>query len=292
VLHGREDRLLGEQGQIARDLEAEKDRIANALDNEAEQTHLLGVMSQGSRLSFDTRTHRRSMQMTTRLRYFFLAARLLAVQTPEWIREDVLAHMQDAQEKMMEVWGYFEWNRLDTTSLMVSALDADIRASLAAELGSEYVQSALATSLADLPADDQRVIRKFLGQRVQNQIYRHLLLSVISNLWVDYLTRVEALRVSIGLEAYAQRDPLVQYKGRASEMFGELLADIRRGVISGMYTLRPRAPESQGPAAEETNGESRASAGRPQPAPAQSPAAAKAVPAPNTGGSKKKRHRH
>ena len=38
-------------------------------------------------------------------------------------------------------------------------------------------------------------------------------------LWVDYLTQVEALRVSIGLEAYAQRDPLVQYKGKASEMF-------------------------------------------------------------------------
>ena len=294
VLQGREDRLLGEQGQIARDLEAEKDRIANALDNEAEQTHLLGVMSQGSRLSFDNRTHRRSMQMTTRLRYFFLAARLLAVQTPEWIRDDVLAHMQDAQEKMMEVWGYFEWNRLDTTSLVVSALDADLRASLAGELGDEYIQSALATSLTDLPAEDQRVIRKFLGQRVQNQIYRHLLLSVISNLWVDYLTRVEALRVSIGLEAYAQRDPLVQYKGRASEMFGELLADIRRGVISGMYTLRPRAPESQAPAAEEASGESRSAAGRPQPAPAsaQSPAAAKAVPAVNAGGSKKKRHRH
>ena len=44
---------------------------------------------------------------------------------------------------------------------------------------------------------------------------------------MDYLTKVEALRVSIGLEAYAQRDPLVQYKGKASELFHQLLADVR-----------------------------------------------------------------
>jgi preprotein translocase subunit SecA len=46
--------------------------------------------------------------------------------------------------------------------------------------------------------------------------------------------------VSIGLEAYAQRDPLVQYKGRASEMFQELLADIRSLVISRVFASRPR----------------------------------------------------
>ncbi len=57
---------------------------------------------------------------------------------------------------------------------------------------------------------------------------------------MDYLTRVEALRVSIGLEAYAQRDPLVQYKGRASEMFSQLLGDIRMGVIARMFNIRPR----------------------------------------------------
>jgi len=57
---------------------------------------------------------------------------------------------------------------------------------------------------------------------------------------VEYLTKVEALRVSIGLEAYAQRDPLIQYKSQASEMFTGLLGDIRMGVISRMFTYQPR----------------------------------------------------
>jgi len=51
---------------------------------------------------------------------------------------------------------------------------------------------------------------------------------------------VEALRVSIGLEAYAQRDPLVQYKGRASEMYQQLMADIRSLVISRVFAYQPK----------------------------------------------------
>jgi preprotein translocase subunit SecA len=48
----------------------------------------------------------------------------------------------------------------------------------------------------------------------------------------------------IGLEAFAQRDPLVQYKSQASEMFRNLLSEIRAGVISRMYLL-PAAPRGR-----------------------------------------------
>jgi preprotein translocase subunit SecA len=75
------------------------------------------------------------------------------------------------------------------------------------------------------------------------KVHRRLLLSAFSELWVEYLTKVEALRISIGLEAYAQRDPLVQYKGRASEMFAQLLEDVRGLVIGRAFASRPRRVE-------------------------------------------------
>jgi len=58
-------------------------------------------------------------------------------------------------------------------------------------------------------------------------------------MWVEYLTKVEALRVSIGLEAYGQRDPLVQYKSQASELFKTLLEEIRSALVNRMFTYRP-----------------------------------------------------
>jgi preprotein translocase subunit SecA len=45
------------------------------------------------------------------------------------------------------------------------------------------------------------------------------------------------------LEAYAQRDPLVQYKGRASEMFAQLVEDIRAMVIGRVFAYQPRPIE-------------------------------------------------
>jgi preprotein translocase subunit SecA len=51
---------------------------------------------------------------------------------------------------------------------------------------------------------------------------------------------MEALRVAIGLEAYAQRDPLVQYKNQGFEMFQGLMENMRTGVVNRMFTFQPR----------------------------------------------------
>jgi preprotein translocase subunit SecA len=58
---------------------------------------------------------------------------------------------------------------------------------------------------------------------------------------VDYLTRMEALRISIRLEAYAQRDPLVEYKAQAYKMFQDLFADMRSSLVNRMFTFGPGA---------------------------------------------------
>ena len=95
-----------------------------------------------------------------------------------------------------------------------------------------------------------------LGRRRLTEIYRSVLLGAITELWVDYLTRVESLRISIGLEAYAQRDPLVQYKTKASEMFQELLKEIRSGTVGRMFLYLPRMVNVTETAAETGPGSS------------------------------------
>ncbi len=82
---------------------------------------------------------------------------------------------------------------------------------------------------------------------------RGLILAVGDRLWVDYLTQMEALRTSIGLEAYGQRDPLVQYKSRAFDMFQQLMADIRAGVASRLF--RAQVPAQPAPALKESEAE-------------------------------------
>ena len=108
------------------------------------------------------------------------------------------------------------------------------------ELGEDIFLQAGESEIGKLTGDLQGRVRTFLGGSVMNKIYRDLFLRVISELWVEYLTEMEALRVAIGLEAYAQRDPLVQYKSRGFEMFQRLMEDMRVGMVSRMFTFQPR----------------------------------------------------
>jgi preprotein translocase subunit SecA len=78
------------------------------------------------------------------------------------------------------------------------------------------------------------------GRQALTEIYRQLLLNVTSDLWVEYLTKMEALRVSVILEGYGQRDPLVMYKSQAFKLFQGLLSDMRQGVVARMFSFIPR----------------------------------------------------
>ena len=95
--------------------------------------------------------------------------------------------------------------------------------------------------MASLGESDHEALSESIGKYILNEIRRQLLLGATSELWVEYLTDIEALRVSIGLEAYAQRDPLVQYKTKASEMFAQLMEDIRGLVVSRAFAAQRRS---------------------------------------------------
>jgi len=89
------------------------------------------------------------------------------------------------------------------------------------------------------------VVISALGQQGVTETYRRVIMRVISELWIEYLTQMEALRISIGLEAYAQRDPLAQYKLRATEYFQQLFQDMRTSVVTRMFTFRPNQKTMQ-----------------------------------------------
>jgi preprotein translocase subunit SecA len=196
-------------------------------------------MPQGSRATYDKRTHRRVWQRTNRLTYIYFAGKLIDDLTPEEIAEAVLTHLEQAQAVIRGHWGAVEWERLAPARM--TDLDALTQNGLRLALGEETFAQAALQPMQDLPPADIATVKDELGRRALTEVYRPLVLSVITDLWVEYLTQMEALRVSIGLEAYAQRDPLVQYKTRASELFQELFSNMRLGVVSRMFTFRPRA---------------------------------------------------
>ncbi len=243
LFDNRRDRLLGNDnpGQIQKDLETTLSRVNGQISQDA-LIKLLMLMPQGARAAFDKKTHRRVFLRTTRLTYIFYAAQLLEAQETEDLTKDVYEHLEKAQNFIQRAWGITEWNRLAETT--PKDLDKGTQNGLRTALGEDSYSEVGNQPLNMITGSTQERVIMELGRQALTELYRQLLLQIITELWVDYLTQMEALRVSIGLEAYAQRDPLVQYKNQAYGLFQELLNNMRRSVVSRMFIYRPRDPSS------------------------------------------------
>jgi preprotein translocase subunit SecA len=66
---------------------------------------------------------------------------------------------------------------------------------------------------------------------------RLLMVRVIDNLWVDYLTHMEEFRQGVGLQAIAQRDPLAVYKRDGHALFQSMMASIRHDVARTIFQV-------------------------------------------------------
>jgi preprotein translocase subunit SecA len=74
---------------------------------------------------------------------------------------------------------------------------------------------------------------------------KSLLLQLLDQAWKDHLLTLDQLRQGINLRAYAQRDPLNEYKREAFELFEELLSNLRESVTAMLshLELRIQRPE-------------------------------------------------
>jgi preprotein translocase subunit SecA len=208
---------------------------------------LAAGMPQGLAAAIDPRTRQRVNRRVNLFNYVFLAAGILENKSDEEITAEVLAHLKNVQRELQVVWGHLELQRLSQTDDPKNLLEWSYLENLSQNLGKDQLKALSQKSLQEIIADDEEDFIRAFGHQVQNVIYRHILLRAISDLWIEHLTQMEALRVSIRMEAYAQRDPLVQYKSQSTDRFSDLLASIRMGVISQMFRLQPAQPRQTEP---------------------------------------------
>ena len=92
------------------------------------------------------------------------------------------------------------------------------------------------------------------------EIERVVLLKVIDNKWMAHLDDMDALREGIGLQAYGQRDPVVEYKIQGYEMYESMMASIQEETIRILFHIRVEQKVEREPAAKVTGTNKDASA--------------------------------
>ena len=84
-----------------------------------------------------------------------------------------------------------------------------------------------------------------LRNGLMREAERFFILQQIDTLWREHLQSMDALRESVGLRGYGQKDPLIEYKNEGYDMFLEMMTQMRRNVIYSMFMFQPQAPDTQ-----------------------------------------------
>ncbi len=81
---------------------------------------------------------------------------------------------------------------------------------------------------------------EFPDAETMREIERIFLLRTIDRKWMDHIDDMDQLRQGIGLQAYGQKDPLVEYKMAGFEMFDVMTASIQEETIRLLFHVRPK----------------------------------------------------
>ncbi len=76
-----------------------------------------------------------------------------------------------------------------------------------------------------------------LGTDVIRSLERFIILKTVDEKWMDHLDGMDDLRDGVGLRAYGQKDPLVEYKMEAMEMFNTMISSIQRDLVRHLFTI-------------------------------------------------------
>ncbi len=77
-----------------------------------------------------------------------------------------------------------------------------------------------------------------LGEPMMRELERVIMLRVVDEFWMDHLDNMTELRQGIGLRAYGQSDPVVEYKREGYEMFEEMVAAIQEETVRRLFLVR------------------------------------------------------
>ncbi len=81
------------------------------------------------------------------------------------------------------------------------------------------------------------------GDEVMRELERRVLLSVLDRKWREHLYEMDYLREGIGLRAYSQRDPLVEYQREGFDMFHAMMDGIKEEAVGFLFNLEVQVDE-------------------------------------------------
>ncbi|HHY71605.1 MAG TPA: preprotein translocase subunit SecA, partial [Thermoanaerobacterales bacterium] len=80
-----------------------------------------------------------------------------------------------------------------------------------------------------------------LGSDTMRELERYIMLKIVDQKWMDHIDAMDQLREGIGLRAYGQRDPVIEYKFEGYEMFQDMIKNIQEDTLRYLFRVQVKA---------------------------------------------------
>jgi preprotein translocase subunit SecA len=168
----------------------------------------------------------------------------LSEEVKGWIEETVETGVQQFTDSEF----HEDWDIAGLIAHMASLYGTDITLEELAEEGVNTAErEALIEEFVGDALDTYSQREQELGSELTREIERYVILQVVDQRWREHLEAMDYLREGVHLRAFAQKDPLVEYRGEGHTMFEELGQTIRHDVV---FTLFHVAVQVEEPALE------------------------------------------
>ena len=132
-----------------------------------------------------------------------------------------------------------EWNLRALTEFANSYLRANGAFSVSQEDYNTITKNDIRDELLDIANAKYNEQCEIFGEQMP-ELERVLMLRIVDTLWMDHLDEMEQIKREIGLRAYGQHDPVVEYRTVASELYEGLLESIKRDTVRYVLSAQPR----------------------------------------------------
>ncbi len=160
----------------------------------------------------------------------------------ERLKDEIFEYLEEAIKELTAVhYNLGEMEKLQDECRTRFMVDAQMTREEFAQIGEEGVAEKLIEEAKQFYNRKEEQV----GSEGMAQLERFASLRVIDEKWRDHLREMDELKEGIGLRAYGQKDPLVEYKQEGYRMFQELLVLIRDGVLELAFKLYPMAQDQR-----------------------------------------------
>ena len=156
------------------------------------------------------------------------------------LKSELLGLMEEMIDEIVEK-NFEEVNVIAIREQLLQSLLVDIK--LEPEEFESLGETGVKKRIIDAANEFYKRKEEMLGSELMARLERYAVLSVLDHKWKEHLREMDDLKEGIGLRAYGQKDPLIEYKGEAFKLFVELLNQIRNESVSFAFKFFPHAPE-------------------------------------------------